>query len=125
VAEEILRVLRPLARQLASKNDEVITRLVVAKLIARTFRSRRDYLVVHAESIALDGTGHVVEALGHGRELDRNSWLMFRDERSATRERPDLSSYAAMAGTEQWKDNLVRQPVKRFTQCRNAQVDDE
>ncbi|MGK0276499.1 MAG: hypothetical protein ACI9N0_002893 [Ilumatobacter sp.] len=82
VAEEILRVLRPLARpgtspvnvfdihrlpsghlefaidgvpQLASKNDAVITHLVVAELTARALQSRHDHLVLHAGAVVLDG----------------------------------------------------------------------
>jgi hypothetical protein len=169
VAEEILRVLRPLARpdispsnvfdirrlpsghlefaidgvpQLASKNDAVITHLVVAELTARALRSRSDHLVLHAGAVVLDGrtiliSGHsgagkstltvalidagarylsdeavvldrdgkVVEALGRCPQLDRHSRSILRDERWASNEHPDTSSYVEMTRDERWSDS--------------------
>ena len=82
VAQEILRVLRPLSRrdvspssvfdirrqpsghlefaidgviQLATKNEAVITHLVVAALTAGAIRSRSDHLVLHAGAVVLNG----------------------------------------------------------------------
>lgn len=168
VAEEILRVVHPLARpggppsnvfdirrrssghlefsidgdiQLATKNDAVITHLVVAALTARAIQSRSDHLVLHAgavvldgrtilisgqsgagkstltvalinaggrylsdEAVVLNGNGQVVEALARCPQLDRHSRSILQDERWASTEHPDTSSYVEMAGDERWSD---------------------